>query len=347
MELQCNSIGLLSISNPRLQLFIAKSVIGISSSSLFFNASGALKLNRKKHSSFILSSSIPSLPSLNAMDDGFFGNFRLNASENDNLLETEDRKEEGGDEERKSSSQNDTFDMEDEERREWRRKIREVISANPDVEEEIDSVEKKRKMEKLLAKYPLVVEEEDPDWPEDAEGWGFNLSQFFDKISIKNVKKDDEDDNYDSDKEIVWQDDDYIRPIKDIKSAEWENTVFKDISPLIVLVHNRYRRPKENEKIRDALEKAVQIIWNCQLPAPRCVAIDAVLEVDLVSALHVSTFPQLIFTNAGKILYREKEIRTPDELSRIMAFFYFKAAKPPCLAEFESIEELVPSFSPE
>lgn len=46
----------------------------------------------------------------------------------------------------------------------------------------------------------------------------------------------------DDDKKIVWQDDNYIRPIKDIKTAEWEETVFKDISPLIILVHNRYRR---------------------------------------------------------------------------------------------------------
>lgn len=37
----------------------------------------------------------------------------------------------------------------------------------------------------------------------------------------------------------------------------------------------------------------------------QCVAIDAVLELDLVSALQVSGFPELIFTKAGKILYRE------------------------------------------
>lgn len=133
--------------------------------------------------------------------------------------------------------------MDPEERREWRRKIKEVISRYPDAEEEIDPEEKRIKMQKLLADYPLVVEEDDPDWPEDADGWGFNLGQFFNKITIKNVKKDaDDDENYDSDKEIVWQDDNYIRPIKDITTAEWEETVFKDISPLILLVHNRYKR---------------------------------------------------------------------------------------------------------
>ncbi|KAE8664384.1 hypothetical protein F3Y22_tig00112800pilonHSYRG00098 [Hibiscus syriacus] len=34
----------------------------------------------------------------------------------------------------------------------------------------------------------------DPDWPEDADGWGFNLGQFFDKITIKNNKKENDDD---------------------------------------------------------------------------------------------------------------------------------------------------------
>jgi hypothetical protein len=38
----------------------------------------------------------------------------------------------------------------------------------------------------------------------------------------------------------------------------------------------------------------------------QCVAIDAVVEDELVSALQVSVFPEIIFTKAGKILYREK-----------------------------------------
>lgn len=237
---------------------------------------------------------------------------------------------------------NDPYLMDPEERREWRRKIREVINKYPDVEDEIDLDERRKKMQKLLADYPLVVEEDDPDWPEDADGWGFNLGQFFNKITIKNVRKED-DENYDSENEIVWQDDDYIRPIKDITTAEWEEAVFKDISPLIVLVHNRYKRPKENEKIRDELEKAVHIIWNCRLPSPRCVAVDAIKEPELVSALQVSVFPEIIFTKAGKILYREKAIRTPDEFSKMMAFFYYGAAKPPCLNISEDSQETIPS----
>lgn len=38
----------------------------------------------------------------------------------------------------------------------------------------------------------------------------------------------------------------------------------------------------------------------------QCVAVDAVVETDLVSALKVSVFPVMIYTKAGKILFRDK-----------------------------------------
>jgi uncharacterized membrane protein YobD (UPF0266 family) len=43
------------------------------------------------------------------------------------------------------------------------------------------------------------------------------------------------------------------------------------------------------------------IIW-------KCVALDAVVETELVAALKVSVFPEVIFTRAGKILFRDKGI---------------------------------------
>ncbi|KAL6275083.1 hypothetical protein ACE6H2_025775 [Prunus campanulata] len=240
----------------------------------------------------------------------------------------------------------DPYLMGSEERREWRNKIRQVLDTNPDVEEELDPIERTKKVQQLLANYPLVVEEDDPEWPDDADGRGFKLDQFFDKITIKNnTARKDDNDNDDSDNEIVWQDDNYIRPIKDVVTAEWEETVFKDISPLIILVHNRYKRPKENENIWNELEKAVHIIWNCKLPSPRCIAVDAVTEHDLVSALQVSVFPEIIFTKAGKILYREKAIRSGDELSKVMAFFYYGAARPPCLNGIGDRQEPIPYVS--
>ncbi|KAL0381993.1 UNVERIFIED_CONTAM: Thioredoxin-like fold domain-containing protein MRL7L, chloroplastic [Sesamum calycinum] len=98
-------------------------------------------------------------------------------------------------------------------------------------------------------------------------------------------------------------------------------------SPLLKKTSSlKFDRPKENEKIRDELEKAVHIIWNCRLPSPRSLF-----------------FPELIFTKAGKILYREKSIRTADELSKIMAFYYYGAAKPPCLSGVVNMEEAIPT----
>ena len=135
--------------------------------------------------------------------------------------------------------------MTDEERRTLRRKIREMMDRVPETAELTDPEERRAKMRELLTKYELVVEEEDPDWPEDAEdGMGFSLGQFFDKITIKAEKKDDaeEDTGYQSDKEIVWEDDNYIKPIRDVKTQDWDASVFTDFGPMVVLVHNRYKR---------------------------------------------------------------------------------------------------------
>ncbi|XP_020252196.1 uncharacterized protein LOC109829513 isoform X1 [Asparagus officinalis] len=240
----------------------------------------------------------------------------------------------------------DPYLMTEEERKEMRRKIREMLDKVEDPAEETDPTQRKIKMQKLLADYPLVVEEEDPDWPEDADGWGFNFDQFFDKITIKNVKKDGGDEDYDSDKEIVWQDDNYIKPIRDITVKEWEDTVFKDFNPLVILVHNRYKRPRENENARIELERAIKMFWETGLPSPRCVAVDAVIEEELVSALQVSVFPEIIFTKAGKILHRDKVVRTAEEWSKMMAFFYYKAVRPSCLSKTDGqSQEKIPSLS--
>ncbi|URE02227.1 hypothetical protein MUK42_24905 [Musa troglodytarum] len=234
--------------------------------------------------------------------------------------------------------------MSEDERKDMRRKIREVLDTNLNVEEETDPVQRRIKMQKLLADYPLVVEEEDPNWPEDADGRGFNLDQFFNKITIKNVRNDDDDHNYESDKEVVWQDDNYILPIKDITAREWEDTVFKDFNPL--KASSLPPRPRENEKARNELERAVEMFWESGLPSPRCVAIDACVEHDLVDALQVSIYPEILFTKAGKILHRDKVVRSADEWSKIMAFFYYKAVRPTCLDKTAGKnQEKIPSLS--
>ncbi|KAM0946461.1 putative thioredoxin-like domain-containing protein MRL7/MRL7L [Dioscorea sansibarensis] len=244
-----------------------------------------------------------------------------------------------------SSNDDEPFLMSSEERMELRRKIREVLDAHPEVEGEMDPEKLRIKARKLARDYSLVVDEEDPNWPEDAEGRGFKLDQFFDKFYIKNVKKEDADEDDEEEREIVWKDDNYIQAVKDITSGEWEDTVFKDFNPLVILVHHRYRRPKENEKARIELEKAVRMFWDTGLPSPRCVAVDAVVEDELASVLKVSKFPEIIFTKAGKILHRDKVVRTGDDWSKIMAFFYYKAVRPACLKKSAGEnQEKIPSL---
>ena len=240
--------------------------------------------------------------------------------------------------------------MTDQERRTLRRKIREMMDRMPETRELTDPEEKKAKMRELLTKYELVVEEEDPEWPEDAQdGMGFGLDQFFDKITIKPEKRDDADDDDgvdDGKKEVVWEDDNYIKPVRDVKTKDWDDTVFTDFGPLIVLVHNRYKRLQDNEMARTELVKAIETFWEHDLPSPRCVAVDACAEPDLVAALKVSGFPELLFTNAGKILHREKAVRSAEVLARMIAFFYYKAVRPPCLSESDGQgQEKVPLMS--
>ncbi|KAL6610230.1 hypothetical protein ACP70R_040199 [Stipagrostis hirtigluma subsp. patula] len=242
--------------------------------------------------------------------------------------------------------------MTDAERRTLRRKIREMMDRVPETAELTDPEERKAKMRELLTKYELVVEEEDPNWPEDAEdGMGFSLGQFFDKITIKAEKKDDDEEEdekagYQSDKEIVWEDDNYIKPIRDVKTQDWDASVFTDFGPMIVLVHNRYKRPQENEMARAELVKAIEMFWEHNLPSPRCVAVDACAEPDLVDVLKVSGFPEVLFTNAGRIIHRDKVVRLAEEWSRMMAFFYYKAARPPFLSETDGQgQEKVPLLS--
>ncbi|KAJ3671502.1 hypothetical protein LUZ60_007581 [Juncus effusus] len=220
-----------------------------------------------------------------------------------------------------------------EEREKMRRKIREMLDKTPKINVETDPAIRKEKIDKLLKEYSLVVDEEDPDWPEEYdEGWGFNFGQFFNKISIKNEKNENEDDEgYNSEEEIVWQDDDYIKPIQEIKIEDWEKTVFVDFNPLVILVHNRYRRPKENERARIELVKAVEMFWGSNYPSPRCVGIDACVELELIEALKITTYPEILFTQSGKILHRDKVVRTAEEWAQIMSFFYYKARRPSCL----------------
>ncbi|TVU36690.1 hypothetical protein EJB05_18634, partial [Eragrostis curvula] len=166
-----------------------------------------------------------------------------------------------------------------------------------------------------------VVEEEDPSWPLDADvGWGIRASEYFDKHSIKNVTVDGVEIDWEREVEEGW--------VKEINCLEWESFAFHP-SPLIVLVFERYNRAADNWKFLQELEKAAKVYWNAKdrLP-PRTVKIDINIERDLAYALQARECPQLLFLRGNKILYREKEIRTADELVQMIAHFYYNAKRP-------------------
>ncbi|KAJ6826111.1 uncharacterized protein M6B38_374100 [Iris pallida] len=167
-----------------------------------------------------------------------------------------------------------------------------------------------------------VVEEEDPEWPVDADvGWGVRASEYFERHPIRNVVAEDG-------VEIDWEGEMEEGWVKEINCLEWESFAFHP-SPLIVLVFERYNRAADNWKLLKELEKAAKVYWSAKdrLP-PRTVKIDINIETDLAYALKVKECPQLLFLKGNKILYREKESRTADELVHMIAHFYYNAKRP-------------------
>nr|XP_043610153.1 thioredoxin-like fold domain-containing protein MRL7, chloroplastic [Erigeron canadensis] len=168
----------------------------------------------------------------------------------------------------------------------------------------------------------MVVEEDDPNWPLDAEvGWGIRASEYFEKHPIKNVIGEDG-------VEIDWEGELDDNLVKEINCLEWESFAFHP-SPLIVLVFERYNRASENWRALKELEKAAKVYWNAKdrLP-PRTVKLDMNIETDLAYALKIRECPQLLFLRGNRIIYREPQIRTADELVQMIAHFYYKARKP-------------------
>ncbi|KAK6937742.1 hypothetical protein RJ641_031250 [Dillenia turbinata] len=188
-----------------------------------------------------------------------------------------------------------------------------VESDSSDTEDNEDDEQKKRKM---------VVEEDNPDWPLDADvGWGIRASKYFEQHPIKNVLGEDG-------VEIDWEGEIDDAWIKEINCLEWESFAFHP-SPLIVLVFERYKRASDNWKVLKELEKAVKVYWSAKdrLP-PRAVKLDINIERDLAYALKANECPQILFLRGSKVLYREKGFRTADELVQMIAHFYYKARKP-------------------
>ncbi|KAK2648868.1 hypothetical protein Ddye_016357 [Dipteronia dyeriana] len=199
-----------------------------------------------------------------------------------------------------------------------------VDSETSGEEKEEDEVndENNNDVGKGRKKKKMVVEDDDPNWPLDADvGWGIRASEYFEQHPIRNVVGEDG-------VEIDWEqeiDDDWV---KEINCLEWENFAFHP-SPLVVLVFERYNRATDNWKTLKELEKAVKVYWSSKdrLP-PRAIKIDINIERDLAYALKVKECPQILFLLGNRIIYREKEFRTSDELVQMIAYFYYKAKMP-------------------
>lgn len=192
---------------------------------------------------------------------------------------------------------------------------------------------------------PLWVEEEDPTWPDEEpeDGWGFRTSQFFDKISIKNDKPAEDDDEDDEQLKMNWDSeaDDWM--IKEITANDWEHTVFADPSPLVVYAFARYgRRGMDSWKMLEQLEKAVTSVWESGKAPLRAVKVDVGMEIDLGSALGIGKdeCPQLLFIKNGKGLYSLKDQRTSEELMQLLAHFFYNGKRPSFLNTTSSPESL-------
>ncbi|XP_042418874.1 thioredoxin-like fold domain-containing protein MRL7 homolog, chloroplastic [Zingiber officinale] len=191
----------------------------------------------------------------------------------------------------------------------------EVLKARRTDEEEEEEEEKRSEGE------DLSVEDDDPEWPLDADvGWGIRASEYFEKNPIKNVVEEGVEIDWEGEMDEGW--------VKEINSLEWESFAYHP-SPLVVLVFERYRRAAHNWRMLKELENAAKVYWSAKdrLP-PRTIKIDINIERDLAYALKVKECPELLFLKGNTILYREKEFRTADELVQMIAHFYYNARRP-------------------
>lgn len=87
---------------------------------------------------------------------------------------------------------------------------------------------------KREGKKKWVVEDEDPDWPVDADvGWGIRASKYFKKHPIKNVVENGVEIDWEGEIDQGW--------VQEINCLEWESFAFHP-SPLVVLIFERYNR---------------------------------------------------------------------------------------------------------
>lgn len=107
--------------------------------------------------------------------------------------------------------------------------------TSDDDEDDDDEDDEDDEVGKGKRKKKMVVEEDDPYWPLDADiGWGVRASEYFEQHPIRNVVGEDG-------FEIDWEGEIDDNWVKEINCLEWESFAFHP-SPLVVLVFERYNR---------------------------------------------------------------------------------------------------------
>lgn len=114
-----------------------------------------------------------------------------------------------------------------------REKISKILKERPE-DPNSDSDESDEESEVKEGEKKGLVEEEDPEWPLDAEvGWGVRASDYFEKHPIKNVVENGVEIDWEGELDEGW--------VQEINCLEWESFAFHP-SPLVVLVFERYTR---------------------------------------------------------------------------------------------------------
>ncbi|KAG6547612.1 hypothetical protein Mapa_011061 [Marchantia paleacea] len=204
--------------------------------------------------------------------------------------------------------------------------------------------------------YPLWMEEDDPTWPEgEDDGYGFQVSQFFEKwgnVKVKNVEEDgkiieeeegkiDDEDEGDADLSLKWEQEEYQWIVREINFLEWDLVALQDPTPLIVLGFERYGSSGvDGWALLKELETMVKRIIDSRKYPVRAVKLDVNIEADLAAALKIKTIPTLLFINAGKLVYRMTGVKSADELLQITSHLFYHSTKPACMGDDKTSESV-------
>ncbi|BBM99331.1 hypothetical protein MPTK1_1g20510 [Marchantia polymorpha subsp. ruderalis] len=204
--------------------------------------------------------------------------------------------------------------------------------------------------------YPMFMEEDDPTWPEgEDDGYGFQVSQFFEKwgkVKVKNVDDDgkiiedeegktDDDDEGDTDLSLKWEQEEYQWIVREINFLEWDLVALQDPTPLIVLGFERYGSSGvDGWALLKELETMIKRIIDSRKYPVRAVKLDVNIEADLAAALKMKTVPTLLFINAGKLVYRMTGVKSADELLQITSHLFYHSTKPSCMADDKTSESV-------